>query len=325
MTPDDVLRETGPEPPPVGAPAAAWIPYLVGRGTLTRPASPVPAAALTGGVSYEVARVGDVVVKRPRPLLDVPGHWPADPRRALAEADAMARFPAFAPPVLDVDAAELVVTIGFVDGVTWRDDLLRGHVDEVVARRVAAALREIHAVPFATIPAVHSGELLRAPQRFEELRLTPYFAPLRDTVPEAAAAVADVADRLRATRTHLVHGDYSPKNVLVGPGRVVTVLDWEVASLGDPVFDLAFLLTHLVAKAEHVPAARAALLDAVDATLDEYGPVDRAWLARVLGALLLARVAGLSRLTYLGDAARAAVRALGTRLVREEGAAPWER
>ena len=46
----------------------------------------------------------------------------------------------------------------------------------------------------------------------------------------------------------LVHGDFSPKNILADGGDVV-LLDCEVAHWGDPRFDLAFCLSHLSLKA----------------------------------------------------------------------------
>ncbi len=40
---------------------------------------------------------------------------------------------------------------------------------------------------------------------------------------------------------HLVHGDFRNGNFIVGPEGIRSVLDWELAHLGDPVEDLAWL------------------------------------------------------------------------------------
>ncbi len=61
-------------------------------------------------------------------------------------------------------------------------------------------------------------------------------------------------------------GDWSPKNLLVYPDRVLA-LDFEVAHRGDPAFDVAFMLTHLVMKSVHLPAHAARLRSAADAFL----------------------------------------------------------
>jgi aminoglycoside phosphotransferase (APT) family kinase protein len=112
-----------------------------------------------------------------------------------------------------------------------------------------------------------------------------------------------------------VLGDWSPKNLLVYPDRVVA-LDFEVAHLGDPAFDVAFLLTHLVLKAVHRPAQRSALHEAAQAFLRGYGEAarraapDDAHVVAELGCLLLARVDGKSPAEYLTPTEAPRVRAL---------------
>jgi Ser/Thr protein kinase RdoA (MazF antagonist) len=110
----------------------------------------------------------------------------------------------------------------------------------------------------------------------------------------------------------LVHGDYSPKNVLVYDERLI-LLDYEVIHFGDPAFDLGFSLTHFLSKAHHLPSHRAAFIEAAALYWQQYlttlGEV--AWLdtleARVVRhtlGCLLARVAGRSPLEYLTPAQR---------------------
>lgn len=297
--------------PPVDAPPDRWVPYLRDRGVPVGPPW-TPRVALPGGVSGEAVRIGSVVVKRPRALLSVPGHWPADRDRILAEGAAMRGFPGLAPGVVDLDEPDLVLTMEFAEGEVWRDMLLAGVVDLAVVRRAAAALREIHAKEPGDIGGVEGAT------RFEALRLAPYFGPL-----DGVDGIAKVVDRLRAETGRLIHGDYSPKNILVRPGAQITVLDWEVACGGDPMFDVGFLLTHLVAKSVHLPEHAGRLREACRVFLAEYGEVDHDWLAAVLGALLLARVDGLSPLSYLDSTERESVRALGIGLLRDGGPLPW--
>ena len=59
--------------------------------------------------------------------------------------------------------------------------------------------------------------------------------------------ILEHADRLEQANEVLVLGDYAPKNLLAYPDGVF-VIDLEVAHLGAPAFDVAFLLTHLVLK-----------------------------------------------------------------------------
>jgi aminoglycoside phosphotransferase (APT) family kinase protein len=132
--------------------------------------------------------------------------------------------------------------------------------------------------------------------------------------------VRDLASR----RSCLVHGDFSPKNVLVGPGARLWVIDFEVAHRGDPAFDVAFMCTHLLMKSYARPdsvapldAARAGFLAAY-ADAGPAGPdLDWRHLSRLIGALLVARVKGKSPAGYLQDGARQQVWNLGLSLLRE--------
>jgi aminoglycoside phosphotransferase (APT) family kinase protein len=47
-----------------------------------------------------------------------------------------------------------------------------------------------------------------------------------------------------ATELGLVHNDFRTGNLMVGPGGVVAVLDWELAHVGDPMRDLGWLCTN---------------------------------------------------------------------------------
>ena len=158
---------------------------------------------------------------------------------------------------------------------------------------------------------------------FFDIRLEPYLLA-------TAAKHPAHADRLRAlvtqTQSHacaLVHGDVSPKNILVGPLagaaglRQPVLLDAECACWGDPAFDVAFVLNHLLLKCLWTPAAREDFLLCFSALADSYfTQVDwepRQALERraagLLPGLLLGRVDGKSPVEYItADAERNVVR-----------------
>jgi Ser/Thr protein kinase RdoA (MazF antagonist) len=132
-----------------------------------------------------------------------------------------------------------------------------------------------------------------------------------------------------ATKVALVHGDISPKNILVGPEGPV-FLDAECAWYGDPAFDVAFCLNHLLLKCLAAPAATAGFLGCFDALAETYlGGV--AWepaaalearAAHLLPGLLLGRVDGKSPVEYLTEEAdKKCVRQVARRLL----ASPEER
>src|SRR5262249_37938468 len=142
---------------------------------------------------------------------------------------------------------------------------------------------------------------------FESLRVEPYYRYSAEQCPAAAGFLHCLIADTRARRLALVHGDYSPKNVLVHAGRLV-LLDHEVIHFGDPAFDLGFALTHLLSKAHHLPALRQAFGAAANTFMAAYrvelagipwaGTIEPFMVRHTLRCLL-ARVAGRSPLEYL--------------------------
>jgi aminoglycoside phosphotransferase (APT) family kinase protein len=112
--------------------------------------------------------------------------------------------------------------------------------------------------------------------------------------------------RTADTRLVMIHGDVSPKNILLGPAGPV-FLDAECACIGDPAFDLAFCLNHMLLKCLWNPAARAGFHACFEALAAAYlqevdwEPVaateQRA--ASLLPGLFLARVDGKSPVEYI--------------------------
>ena len=163
---------------------------------------------------------------------------------------------------------------------------------------------------------------------FHAIRLEPYLLATAQRHPDCASALQALADRTAATRRVLVHGDVSPKNILVG-ARGPVLLDAECATFGDPAFDVAFCLNHLLLKClwlpQHAPhyfacfdAFAAAYLAQVD-----WEPVAQmeARAARLLPGLLLARVDGKSPVEYVtGETDKNRVRRATTALLLQPAA-----
>jgi aminoglycoside phosphotransferase (APT) family kinase protein len=153
---------------------------------------------------------------------------------------------------------------------------------------------------------------------FESLRIEPYYRYTAQQVPESAAFFARLIEDTHARRLTLVHGDYSPKNVLVHNGRLI-LLDHEVIHFGDPAFDLGFSLAHLFSKAHHLPEHRARFVEAIalywktywNEVHTEKWAVDlEAHAVRHTVGCTLARVAGRSKLEYLSAEERASQRGI---------------
>jgi aminoglycoside phosphotransferase (APT) family kinase protein len=276
-------------------------------------ADEAPAAVpLTGGVSSDIWKVelrsGPVCVKRALPRLRVAQLWEAPVERNRTEwrwMQAAARIaPGSAPRVLAHDEAGFFA-MEFLDGARyplWKNELRDGRADADFARRVGERLARIHA---ATANDAGVAKQFATDAAFHAIRLEPYLLATARAHPDVAGRLQSLAERTAATRTALVHGDVSPKNILIGPQGPV-FLDAECAWYGDPAFDLAFCLNHLLLKSCWVPSAQARLLACFDALADAYLQVHapeglEARAASLLPGLLLARVDGKSPVEYLTE------------------------
>ncbi len=288
--------------------------YLARRG-LVADGTSIKVDELGGGISGVVLAVRAdgrrMVVKQALQRFRVADEWLVPPERAAAEAQAlelMARLaPGSVPTLLDSDAEAFVLVMeeAPADWRPWKALLLDGTADPSVATRLGELLA-----------ALHSADAdLGSAESFEAQRVDPYLRTIQRRHPELAERIGAYIDRLLETTSCVVHGDYSPKNVLVGDDGL-WVIDWEVVHRGDPLFDLAFLLNHLLLKTIHRPHARDGYAVCGRAFLDAYGPVeDMPYLLGLTGCLMLARVDGKSPAEYLTEPGRERARAAGIALL----------
>ena len=298
---------------------------------LAREDEHVHATPLTGGVSSGIYRVdlrsGSYCVKQALPQLKVAKLWTVPVERVFAEVawlrTAAAIVPGHVPRVLGEDAASKSFVMAFLgaDHRNWKADLLAGRVDPEIARAVGDVLGRIHA---ATADDPEIARRFANDANFHALRLDPYLGEAARLHPALAAVLLATLQRTAETKRVLVHGDVSPKNILVGPAGPV-LLDAECAWFGDPAFDLAFCLNHFLLKAAHLPARLDALMACFHGFLSAYWPhvhwepaaALEARVAALLPALALARVDGKSPVEYLGEPQRAAVRRAGIALLQD--------
>ena len=303
----------------MGLTADRVAPVLIERGVVPDDADP-EVTPLGGGVSNEVFHVAwaddAVVVKQPLANLAVEDDWPADVGRVHNEAaaarvyrrvvDAYEVRDIVVPAVRFEDRDEHLIAIDAapLSAGMWKTDLLAGKVDETVGEVVGSFLGAAHEFA-ATESDVREGFSNYTP--FEQLRLDPYHATVAERHPDVAPAIEAEIERIRDARSTLVHGDYSPKNVLIegGDNRRVWLLDFEVAHWGDPAFDVAFMLNHLFIKSVYNADRNERYVSTARAFWDAYGDVtavDAGFEANVvaeLGVLALARVDGKSPVEYV--------------------------
>lgn len=302
---------------------------------LIGPGKAVAMAQLTGGVSSDIWRVdlpgGPVCIKRALPRLRVAAHWEAPIERNRYEYEwlciAAEAVPGCVPRVMG--RTDDSFSMEFKDLPVWKAVLRDGKADRDFAGAVGMCLRRIHD---ATAASTEIAARFPTDAIFRAIRIEPYLIATSQRHPDLAIQFTGLAERTAATKECLVHGDVSPKNILVGSEGPV-FLDAECAWYGDPAFDLAFCLNHLLLKCLWVPAASHAFLQCFDALVEAYGPgtpLERR-AASLLPALLLARVDGKSPVEYLDATAQQHVRHTAIPLVAqppttlEEVRRSWQR
>jgi aminoglycoside phosphotransferase (APT) family kinase protein len=291
--------------------------FLIKSGLIAAKAKPAM-TPLTGGVASDIwlveAKPKRFVVKRALARLRVAQEWEVPVSRNASEVGWMREVartvPGAVPEILAHDAVTGAFAMTYLPPEThrvWKSALLAGVVDKALAGAVGSAMGAIHAATAgsAMLAARFGDETV-----FHAVRLEPYLEATALKHPDLADALIFLSRDTLAHQAALVHGDISPKNILAGPDGPV-FLDAECAWYGDPAFDLAFCLNHLLLKCVVAPDAAGELLGAFDALFVEYrGKVDweapeevEARASHLLPALMLARIDGKSPVEYITKAA----------------------
>jgi aminoglycoside phosphotransferase (APT) family kinase protein len=269
---------------------------------------------LTGGVSSQIAVAKTtrqlLCVKRALAKLKVAADWSAPLERNAAEVAWMrlaARIvPGCVPEILGEDAEARAFAMSYLDPSqyrVWKSELLDGIGATVTARQIGETLSAIHRATADDLDIKHD---FATDASFFALRLEPYFLATAAAHPDCAAELESLSATTGNTARALVHGDVSPKNILIGPTGPV-ILDAECAWYGDPAFDIAFCLTHLLLKCVARPAAVSAYLACFSSLANAYFS-GVTWeseseinsrVSKLVPALLLARIDGKSPVEYI--------------------------
>lgn len=309
---------------------------------------PLDVQFLSGGVSNVVLYVrrpaspdGDFVLKQARAQLRVPQPWFCSVERIwrevavlrlcerlLAAPDERTGTVVHLPRILfeDRDQYAFGMTAAPLGHATWKQQLLAGEVRADIAGACGRLLGRLHA---STWEEPQVSRDLEDRQFFDDLRLDPYYRQVARVHADLARPIDELLASVECHRRALVHGDFSPKNLLVWPGGLM-LIDCEVGHFGDPAFDLGFFLTHLVLKSLHFTARFDEYFALTTEFWTDYRNTlavrigDEEWRAlegraqRNLAGCLLARVDGKSRVEYLTRAAP--IRAVARSLLLEPSA-----
>jgi len=281
--------------------------------------SEATARSLGGGISNQVIMVewedGCAVVKQPLEKLNVEMDWPADLQRIHIEASALRTYRRLldisdlegdsSPMILHEDLDNYTIVMECIPSGSgmWKTELMEGNVDQDIASRIGMLLGTVQDLA-SRDPEVKEEFAFK--DHFDELRIDPYHRTAASRNPDISDLVLAEAERVFSESMTIVHGDYSPKSVLVersGGKPKLWVFDMEVAHWGDPSFDTGFMLNHLLMKSIHIEEMREEFLEAAHNFWDSY---DRCvnWdiestTMKELGCLMLARADGKSPAEYL--------------------------
>lgn len=270
---------------------------------------------LKGGVSSDIYKISDgkhtYVVKQARPKLKVQDDWYAEISRNRIEQDFVdfmqSNIPNSVPEIFYKDREHCFFVMEYLgdDYQNWKQQLLDGIYEVKTARRAAELLAKIH---------IHSRlnqdikQVFDNKANFYGLRIEPYLITTGENHPDLKPFFTEEAERLSCHQEALVHGDFSPKNIMVKEDRLI-ILDHEAAWFGDPAFDLAFFLNHLYLKMLYHFVRNKRVNDLTQVAYSSYlnkWPTNQreemeVRTGRLLLLLMLARIDGKSPVEYFDE------------------------
>lgn len=270
---------------------------------------------LDGGVSNRTVWVKrehdpDWILKQALEKLRVQVDWFSAPERIHREAAGLRWLghiiPDRVPDFLFEDEQHHILAMSAIPQPheNWKTSLLNGSLQMEHASLFGQLLAKIHN---SIEDHAQIADEFEDRSFFEELRLEPYYTYTSTQVPSAKDSLLTLVEETRQRQLALVHGDYSPKNVLVYNNSLF-ILDYEVIHFGDPAFDIGFSLTHFLSKAHYLTQHRNTFIQMAHAYWQAYHELISEHLlshhlqsfgVRHTLACLLARVAGRSPLEYL--------------------------
>lgn len=286
---------------------------------------------LTGGVASDIWKVETpdrvFAVKKALPQLRVAQTWLAPVSRNASEVEWLREagriVPGLVPTILACDAEAGAFAMSYLDPADhpiWKQELRAGRADPAFAAKVGRAIAAIHA---GTYGSAEIAQRFDNDETFHSIRIEPYLEAAARVHKDLSGPLLALAHDTLGAKLALVHGDVSPKNILVGPGGPV-ILDAECAWYGEPAFDIAFCLNHMLLKCLWTPVATSGFLDCFEALAGAYldgvnwerpAAIEER-IARLLPALFLARVDGKSPAEYVtAEADKERVRRIARPLV----------
>ena len=266
---------------------------------------------VSGSVAFVYAGKKPMIVKQALAQLKVKETWLCDPNRMNIEQESNRIYhdimPTCTPEVYFYDSDNYIYCREAVpeNCTMWKEDLMSGLLDYECARKVIEALLLVHEKCSINEKI---KETFASKDIFYNLRISPYIEFVLKKYPELTDHAKPLVSALMDSEITLIHGDFSPKNIMIN-GREISILDFEVAHFGHPMFDLAFFCNHFILKAIKHKQWSDSFLNMLTYMMDIYfngiSYMDKVELetqfVKLLSLMMLARVDGKSPVEYLTE------------------------
>jgi aminoglycoside phosphotransferase (APT) family kinase protein len=208
--------------------------------------------------TYRITAASGTYVLRRKPFGQLlPSAHAVDREFRLISALHPLGFPVARPYALCIDPeviGAMFYVMELVDGRAYTngalpefDPPLRGRLYE----QLVDTLADLHNIDAAAAGLGDFGK----PGNYFERQVARWTRQYRDSqtddLPEMERLIDYLPKRLPdQSRVSIVHGDYRIDNVLFAKGKLAAVLDWELATLGDPLADFSYLAMQWVMPAD---------------------------------------------------------------------------
>jgi aminoglycoside phosphotransferase (APT) family kinase protein len=251
----DAEANTGTKPVPEKhrfdtAPLEAWM-----AANVPGYAGPLELRQFKGGQSnptYQlITPTAKYVLRRKPPGKLLPSAHAVDREFKVVGALGRAGFPVARVYGLCTDEAVIgtwFYVMDMVEGrVLWAPSLPQQTPQErrAIYEAMVRTLAQLHSVDYAALGLSDFGKPGNYMGRQVERWSKQYKASEAEAVPEMDRLIAWLPTALPPQeRTSIVHGDFRLDNMIFHPAepRVLAVLDWELATLGEPLADLTYML-----------------------------------------------------------------------------------
>jgi aminoglycoside phosphotransferase (APT) family kinase protein len=265
LAPDDIVRTRAEGEANSREPLLVLDPLLefLSSSGLQAPADldAVPVGEGHSNVTFTLST--DVVLRRPPR-----GPLPPSAHDVLREARllrALEPTPVRAPKVLAVCDDESVIgapfyvmerIVGDVVTATLPEPLNNPTERDRIADELIESLVELHAVDWRAVGLEGFGK----PTGYLERQLRRFLGLWEHNRTRELTEVEEVGDWLAKNMPEsppatIVHGDYRLGNTMLAhgaPARLIAIFDWEMATIGDPLADLGYMMVHWIEKGDRV-------------------------------------------------------------------------